>query len=198
MRFLNLCFTLLLPLVLAFTTLSGCEKDDGPKYGYPPKIDYNVLPPETQEGLNTFGCKVNGKVWVARVLPVGIIIRDIEALVSESSGSGGSLISAYMVDPAIDAHEYIQIAVTPTYFNTGDYCFDNANVTFMYDRKNFNNTITSDYFHTSNDCVTITKLDTANNIISGTFACTLVPDSTKLNNKIEITEGRFDLKYEAD
>lgn len=197
MRFLNLCFTLLLPLALAFTTLSGCEKDDGPKYGYPPKIDYNVLPPETQEGLNTFGCKVNGKVWVARVLPVGIIIRDIEALVSESSGSGGSLISAYMVDPAIDAHEYIEIVVTPTYFNTGDFCFDNTNVFFKYDRKNFN-AVTSDYFQFSNDCVTITKFDTENNIISGTFACTLVPDSTKLNNKIEITEGRFDLKYEAD
>ena len=197
MRFLNLCFTLLLPLVLAFTTLSGCEKDDGPKYGYPPKIDYNVLPPETQEGLNTFGCKVNGKVWVARVLPVGIIIRDIEALVSESSGSGGSLISAYMVDPAIDVHEYMEIAITPTYFKTGDFCFDNTNVSFQY-RGNKSNTITSDYFQFSNDCVTITKFDTENNIISGTFACTLVPDSTKLNNKIEITEGRFDLKYEAD
>jgi hypothetical protein len=37
--------------VVALLLFSTCKKDDG-------------LPPATQEGKNTFGCKVDGKVWI--------------------------------------------------------------------------------------------------------------------------------------
>ncbi|MCY7349617.1 MAG: hypothetical protein LH606_02990 [Cytophagaceae bacterium] len=45
---------LYLPGLLGIATIllfSTCKKDDG-------------LPHETQEGANTFGCKVNGKAWI--------------------------------------------------------------------------------------------------------------------------------------
>ena len=41
--------------------LMGCKKE----VADPGSSNPNVLPPLTHEGKNTFGCKVNGEVWVA-------------------------------------------------------------------------------------------------------------------------------------
>ena len=197
MRFLNLCFTLLLPLALAFTALSGCEKEDGPKYGYPPKIDYNVLPPETQEGLNTFGCKVNGKVWVPRVLPYGITIRNINSLISEKNGTGGGGITCNIVDPSLKIDEWMNIAFSGTSFQTQKQFVKYNDCSVFYRNYTNNNNYASNYNMASDsDFIEITRIDTSKNIISGLFQFSVyLNNSTNPNDKIEITEGRFDLKY---
>ena len=40
---------------------SSCNKNEIPPTDNPPQ-----LPPETQTGANTFGCLVNGKVWLPK------------------------------------------------------------------------------------------------------------------------------------
>lgn len=195
MRFLNLCFTLLLPLALF---LSACElqviEDPTPIDPPPPPIDYNVLPPATQEGLNTFGCKINGKVWVPRVLPYGITIRDIDVLVSEKNMTGGVAITCTLVDPSLGLDEWMSMSGGKTYFKPGTRCGSDEHVSLLY-RSDDGQRFSSTYHLNDSNCVTITKIDTINNIISGTFKFTVHRDSINLNDKIEITDGRFDLKY---
>ncbi|MBN8685064.1 MAG: hypothetical protein J0L99_20620 [Chitinophagales bacterium] len=199
MRFLNLCFTLLLPLALAFTALSGCEKEENdlPPYVPPPTVDYNVLPPATQEGLNTFGCKVNGKVWVPRVQLYWSILRPIDANVSEKNGTGGGAITCRLVAPDQKLDEWMSMYIGDSFFQTGKYCAISDGCYLLYHSSD-NKQYSSIYNANADNCVTITRIDSAANIISGTFEFIVYKDSVNLNNKIEITEGRFDLKYSSE
>jgi hypothetical protein len=54
-------------LTFSMVCCLSCQKEPAPTATPIEIIDYNVLPPITHEGKNTFGCKVNGEVWVPRV-----------------------------------------------------------------------------------------------------------------------------------
>jgi hypothetical protein len=51
----------ILGIMLIAYTLNGCDFLKATNQN--PAADLTKLPPETQEGKNTFGCLVNGKVW---------------------------------------------------------------------------------------------------------------------------------------
>jgi hypothetical protein len=55
----NLCFTVLILAIGLFFTTSSCKKDK--------KVEDTTeqLPPETQTGAYTFGCKVDGEIFTA-------------------------------------------------------------------------------------------------------------------------------------
>jgi len=184
----------LLPLLTATLLLHACYPD--PPSTYEPNIiDYTVLPPITQTGANTFGCKVNGKVWVPRVPYGAVTYRAIDASVLEKNGSGACGITCNLVDVVQGIDNWMNVVFSPTYFNTGDYCYG---VDSVYNAAKFlaitGERYDSNYRPTSNNCVSIHYLDTANNIISGTFEFTVYKDTIPNNHKIEITEGRFDLR----
>jgi hypothetical protein len=101
----------MLPLLCG---LSACRKDGLTPNTYPPPIDYTVLPPATQTGAGTFGCLVDGKVWVPRVPLLAVTYRDIEALVSEKNGTGGGGILCYWSDDS--KYERLSIAFGSTFF----------------------------------------------------------------------------------
>ena len=91
----KLVFTLLLA---ASFILYACKKEKlEPTPPFQP-IDYTVLPPETQTGANTFGCKVNGEVWVPRVPLLAVTYRAIDATVWEKNDSGAGAIYCNLVD----------------------------------------------------------------------------------------------------
>ena len=185
----------LLPFLSAALLLHACYPESPSTYE-PNIIDYTVLPPITQTGANTFGCKVNGEVWVPRV-PIGAVTyRPIDVLVWEKNGTGKGLISCNLVDLELKIDNWLSIVFTPTFFESGEYCNGEVEVTTGAQfRATSGKRYDSDLHVSSNNCVTIALLDTVNNIISGTFEFSVYNDSINLNDKIEITEGRFDLKY---
>ena len=180
---------LLLLLLMLAASLWACHKEDPIKPAPPP--DYTVLPPATQEGKNTFGCKVNGQVWVPRV-EIFAPWFDKMAQLHEKNGTGGGGISCRILSTTQD--EYMTIGFGPSYFQARTYrtLSDTAQFRFNPDFRRLSENFhhidgdTSNYF-------TITKIDTVRNFISGVFQCSIY--NSDKSRKIKITEGRFDMPY---
>ncbi|MFN0174271.1 MAG: hypothetical protein ACKVU0_06460 [Saprospiraceae bacterium] len=190
----NKIFLLLLPL-LAVLWLFACRKDSPLPNTFQP-IDYTVLPPITQTGANTFGCLVDGEVWVPR-----IDVRSFDptrhepiATVHESTGTGTGGITCTLLDFDLKQDDWLQITFGPTFFQSVQNCdpIFGVGATFSTTSGEW---YQSTYHHSNENCVTITRIDTANNIISGIFQFVLYNDAINLNDKITITEGRFDMPY---
>ena len=155
------------------------------------------LPPETQEGKNTFGCKINGKNWV----PTG------------QAGSGG-----FRKILAVN-EGFFQIGVDPTfYLYIRTYKEDESvqlfarNVTkpgtypLIYLTETAPNAVrplnygavlygTTEYVTTNTykGVIHVSKADTLTGIIAGTFEFTAV-NRTNSSKTIRVTDGRFDVK----
>jgi hypothetical protein len=129
------------------------------------------LPAETQEGKNTIGFLADGVIWV----PKGAInVPKFEI----SYYQGDLYLRAYNVDSEDFALD-IKISGTGTYPIVPDSIGTNA----AFGRYEI------DEMHTGE--LIITKLDTVQRIISGTFYF----DAVYRNDVVQITEGRFDFQY---
>lgn len=176
--------------LLAAITLSSlqCKKDKNK----PPAL----LPPITQEGKNTFGCKVNGEVWVPYYKcggtgnPCGEVFVDIFRI-SQNQVPVGINIGPGLRYPD-NSQSFFNIS-SPT--NSGIFATGNKidSIGFEYVKPG-----SIQYFEIPgmdiNNHFIITKLDTINKIISGTFEATLYASAT---DSVKITEGRFDLKFQV-
>ncbi len=176
-------FFLLLALPLLATT---CQKD--PKKGQPVYVtEEEKLPAITQQGLNTFGCLVNGKAWLpdndgssnAELSPDywnGILSISAKRFGKDKTGHRSLLESVW-----IDIYGIYQ---------TGSYNKDDTATVRFYDYEN------SCSYHFNNILITninISRFDTLNRIIAGNFNATLYVDS--ICDTLKITKGRFDVKY---
>ncbi|MVN21324.1 hypothetical protein [Mucilaginibacter arboris] len=135
----------------------------------------------TQTGANTFSCKINGKVYVAKtsLLSPGLTggLRgapgryefEVEAVVY-SSGNNDNYTIGLSSGPGISEGVY---PISSGYVdpNTGYYIRYNPN----------------------NATINFTHIDYAQHIISGTFSFTAV-NTKDANDVIAITDGRFDMK----
>lgn len=154
-----------------------------------------TLPPETQEGKNTFGCLVDGKLLVpySDNTTYDPLSKKLQSPYGGLFRVGGnyykdkrSLLSCSFI------LKYIQ--------KTGIY--------YLKPKRNNPNfeitdaaicSVGEDYYYMlnykSNFTVEITKFDQKNYIVAGRFYGTLYheKDSTR---KVEITQGRFDVKFE--
>ncbi len=168
---------LLCLFALALLSTSCPKKDNTPPA---PKPD--VLPPITQTGANTFGFMLNGKVWLPHTS--GSIIS-----LDPQYYRGRFTLSAERKIVADSVYQYISWGIEPI-FKTGIYIFDSSNVKAVIFRDSQKN-IT--YYNSKiNNQLEIPKLDSANRIISGTFNIHLVSTN---NDTLNITNGRFDLKF---
>jgi len=162
-----------------------------------PKSSVDQLPPETQTGANTFGCLVNGQAF----LPGG------------TSLTGGSLSSNYQF---LNGGYYFRLAAISRNNTSAEsksigvftdslklaqgseYTFSSVHTKglayALYGYSNPNTAIIDDY--ETNPLIsgklTIKKLDTLNQIVSGTFWFDAV---NAQGQKAEIREGRFDVRY---
>ncbi|KHJ36919.1 hypothetical protein PBAC_28960 [Pedobacter glucosidilyticus] len=131
-----------------------------------------TLPAETQTGANTFGCVVNGEVWLPRSnFPysslTAVIQYDILDLVSRQGNK--SAVSLAIRDLA----------------STGAYLIQDQIIFASYSY--------SDKFYKADEgTITITKYDKLNQIISGRFWFNAENSNGEI---IHVTDGRFDLKY---
>ncbi|OAV71880.1 hypothetical protein Barb4_00321 [Bacteroidales bacterium Barb4] len=150
--------------------LYGCEEK------------YTSLPPETQSGANTFGCLVNGKLFVnenptsrdyAAYLPKGnVLVIEIQANGPESVTLHDSIVETGTSHPlrfAFFEHK--------TYENAYGFSTENSGEIYL------------------------TRFDTINKVVSGTFSfragkSELVSWRGKYTGDtvVNVTQGRFDLK----
>jgi hypothetical protein len=199
-RFVLLC----LPLLWASTCFRGEDPDL--------RKERTQFPPITQEGKNTFGCKLNGKLFVAKDK---YATKNPTAYFS-TKGYAGFWINGYDV---FDLKEFtgmfpkyanqtnnwvgVTVGIYATrdlYPNPGRYNLNSMYRTGFLELNNRIECPTVDHHYDPNDptpiyrsgYLEISNLDTANRIIAGTFEYTLAKSGC---DTIKVTDGRFDLKY---
>ncbi len=181
---------LLLLLVIGGSWLFSCHKEPPPNT-LPPPIDYNVLPPITQTGANTFGCLSDGVVWVPRV-ELWVPWYDLAASFSEKDGSGVGNITCRLLTK--DQDDFMQIVFGPTFLHTGLYYMKPSVSTDAQMLIGPNPWYVTDDEDSTENWVKVTLIDTSRNIVAGTFQFTLYNNENK-NDTVILSEGRFDLVY---
>lgn len=174
-------------LLLVFT-FCCCKKD-------PPPSNADELPPLTHQGKNTFGCKINGKNWVAHT-PFSIS-GPVPLHGSYNENDGKFILIGTKEDQDIPLLQDIVIQCDSI---GGIGTFEMA----VYDnyepglKDYYDNLPCGIYLHDSLNpgTINITYFSISEFIISGTFEMELIPHNncSEVDN-IVITEGRFDLKY---
>jgi hypothetical protein len=161
-------------------TFSQCKK----------KKEELQLPPETTTGAMTFGCKVNGKVFVPQDgngRP-GLYVQ----YVNLGSGLGGGW---FLNIPAVDWQsspiEGVSITTDSLLLQEGMYYQFNlgkGNAQAFYSKV-------VEYHKLENDSgsLFIKKFDPMNRILSGTFS--FIGTYSATGEKVNVTEGRFDIRY---
>jgi hypothetical protein len=171
----------LLPLLCG---LWACRKDEN----CPPD-----LPCATQSGENTFGCYINGVPWVAK-RELGIFDPTAHPLeVSyDETGYGGSNNNRLKLKGRYygDEFSYIVIFVEPVR-GIGDIDRLNTYLSIVEYRGPHGSYELGQYAPFN---IHVAKLDTVNNIIAGRFSFTLIG----ANDTLEITDGRFDVRYSPE
>lgn len=167
---------LVLPLLLLLTFFhSGCEKEE--------------LTKETQEGLNTFSCKINGKVFLPKQAPG--LAPPFYAIVEPDSSGYRLVVFAYSHEKLPFRQVFVHVK---NFQGVGTYQFYKLEKYGAY--KESSPTTYTDYFtsYTNNGSVTITRDDRSARIVSGTFEFTAAVYFNS-NDQVTITHGRFDAKY---
>lgn len=178
---------LTLSTILTFVVLtsSQCKKNE-------PTNPIDQLPPETQTGANTFGCLIDGKVFIPKGDPFGGPIK--KAAYQLLNGKYTLLISGKNSSSGIVKGVGIQgdsISIAIGMYELFDY---NSNGKLSGSYAEFAGANITDYYtnNINRGQLVIKKLDEANQIISGTFWF----DAKNTNGQIvQIREGRFDMPY---
>jgi hypothetical protein len=190
-----LLLTATLPLL---ALLAGCKKED--QIPYP----LSELPPATQTGARTFGCLINGKPWVAIVKPAHPWLSPLRSTYDEEhyglDYNRRLTLSALRVISSYDwnndsIYSSIGFNINPI-IGEGHYDIRNLQVHnlshIVYEpgpTKRYElDTLAPFHIH-------ITKLDTVNKIVSGTFEMDLIEIDDSLD-VLYIRHGRFDAWYQ--
>ncbi len=151
------------------------------------------LPDATQTGANTFGCMLNGNIWVAYGNFGGFNPgqRPNPNINYDATYNGGSLDLGGSI--FYDNKPQSSISITGNNISAlGEYTTKNSNILFIYQDYTIPRTWYSD------ECIstyklTIIKLDLQNKIISGTFEFSM--ERKNDGYKVVANDGRFDIKY---
>ena len=167
-----LLFILLIPLLA-----SQCAKENiGPE-----------LPPITTEGKNTFGCRVNGEIWLPEA-PFDLLGSG-KIDVYYNIHTGGLNITGRKKIEEEGIHETVFLSGKGI-GETGDFEYKHAH--YLNFDGDFCSDFTFDIDTTLGDKLKILHLDTENRIISGTFEFTGINEDC---DPVVITDGRFDVQY---
>jgi hypothetical protein len=163
--------TRLLFLIIPLTLILSCKKDG--------------LTKATQNGANTFSCKINGAVFQPCK----------KQLIGDPALYGGmdeSFNEAFVIADCYNGFPKKSISIKLHNFHgTEVYLLSNSDYLCIYQEYGLDSV--KEYFSTDGK-VTITKDDKVNYILSGTFEFTAAnADST--NDIVTITDGRFDISY---
>ena len=174
--------------------MSSCHEDD--------KImpeNLNVLPPITMEGLNTYGCYINGELFLPKKNSLNPSTFPIIANYDEDCT--GNLCGFYLTGTrdVVEPRDFRKLEISffdlkeEGIYSRENGCFAKANAKCRM--VNFIGNSGDHYIDTTqNHIIDITKLDTKNNIASGTFEFVLI-NERDITDTLRITDGRFDAVY---
>ena len=171
------------PMLLIFLLSFACKK----------KIE--ELPPATQTGANSFGARVDGEMWI----PQRFGVINASNLLEARLLGNNFFLTAQNFASAPNETEFdiviVGLTSTGTYTLNSNTSHPNSNSSYAYYVKRklspLFEWITSTTYTGS---VNITRFDTAARIVSGTFAFQ-AGETTNTASPINVTEGRFDVKY---
>ncbi len=174
----------LIPVVAILFLFVACTKD------------VKELPPATETGANTFGAIVNGKLWAPQDFGAVNIGTKLEC---RRMPTKDIIINARNFSSSPTETEFElrikEVTATGTYplNTTVSYPSGSASYGYYVKRKitPLNEWLTNSQYTGS---VTITKIDTLNRFVSGTFQFNAI---NLYNNPepLTVTEGRFDVKW---
>jgi Family of unknown function (DUF6252) len=177
-------YKILLAGCLSVFLLAACNKE------------ITELPDTTQTGANTFGAKVDGTLWAPSKF--GILPAD-DLLQARFNSPGSLLIKAknFASSPTETEFELQITGVTGpgTYLLNTDVSRPSAYSYGYYVSRRFtpdNEWLTSS---THTGSVTLTKVDTVNKIVAGTFQFNAL-NIYHAPVPLTVTEGRFDIKLQ--
>ncbi len=165
-------------------TAMSCKKNKGSQE--------DQLPPVTETGANTFGCLINGKVWI----PKGY----------NGTGTPNPKISIEFFNAKMilgittkhlengDPMGYVIISLVDSVLSPGPYKYpDKMDFSIGWSKVlNTCFTATSDTTVKKWGEAVITRFDNINKIVSGTFNCKF---KTQTCDTVYITNGQFDFKF---
>jgi hypothetical protein len=174
-----------LPLLfgIAFSAAS-CSEDS------PAPTPAPSLPPITQTGENTFGCYVNGELW----LPKGnfqnppLVCSYYNNFVQINADRVGQ-------NPFTSIHLDFGKVFSDTTFTIHNYLDSAEYQYFLFYTSYYPSGPITSYFPLSLNSgeLNLLKLDTVNRIMSGTFFFTAIDTAT--GDSVNIQDGRFDLRF---
>lgn len=178
----------LICLSAILTSILSCED----KLKAPFASDKNQLPPITSSGENTFGCELNGEVWLPGV-PVNF--GGVHTLTASMNSEGISILATRKTT---DSQTY-QLIGLGVHSNLSDsmslnYPYDSTIFEMEGASAVYGDVITGCEFRTdsiNNGFVKFIRIDTIERIISGIFEFNVANSSC---DTVRITNGRFDIK----
>ncbi len=179
--------------------LSSCDKNDNTCPVY-------ELPPATQTGENTIGCLVDDVVMVPKIgwswnMPYTRRFR-----YNEETGEMYFRIKFYADEKDYECGYSRRLLVFSAndIFSEGEIEADKFSATIRITPEYLGDLKTYRYRSTMSSIsfqLKITKLDTGENIISGIFSFEAyygMPDDYDPDDKLNVTQGRFDFNYRQD
>ena len=189
---------LLLALAIGFTAMA-CRDRNEPQ---------DQLPPITQHGANTAGCIINGQIIIPKngmgTIPGSGIAYGLRTVIDRDPNLPQKILSLKMrisnIQKKNDYSFFMHldtIEIPKTYYTMSikecnPVCI--IEIPYVYVTK-FNDKGKAEKFYYSdkNSCkITLTKVDLQSGIISGTFLGEVYNEQNK-NDKVSITDGRFDI-----
>jgi hypothetical protein len=150
------------------------------------------MPEATTSGKNTFGCRINGETWVAYTDSFDALLggdKELDVRYRYYDNLGNAQIQASKKIAELECDTFNQFftlhiinakeGVTQFTYNSSLIDWE-LGISYKLDTLSFNE-------------VNITKIDTVESILSGTFKFQLI--STDFQDTLQVTEGRFDAPY---
>ena len=166
------------PFLLLLFIAGSCKKD--------------LLPSATQKGANTFGCKINGAVFI----PHDVYTYPVDPGILATYNDSTKKFTIFAIEPPDDNKNglqrevYIEI-VNPT---IGQNNFTNTNYAQVFISVHFQPEKWFQSNNTATGTLNISRFDITAKIVSGTFSFDAAQRDS-LTNVVHVTDGRFDITY---
>jgi hypothetical protein len=180
-------------VLMCSIVLSCCNKDE-----VQPATPIAQLPAATQTGANTAGCLVNGQVF----LPKGSSQFGPILSCFYQQDQDGYHLGLSIVEKNSAENRHVNISLNPqqlienTTYNLVAILNGTSNYNSNFGEFIISNNVSSDIRYNTTATVTgefkVTKLNTQQQIISGTFWYDAINSG---GEKVEVREGRFDMHY---
>ena len=195
--------TTLFTLAISLFFLTACTNDEAQG-----SACLANLPAITTTGANTFGCCINGNLLIPRDGSGTFGSEDYGAILFGGYPNSTDYYELDIRDFKSEHTGKILIHLHQAHANgigdyiidesNGDHSIDGLNHTYLHCRVFDAKTNSYQYYRSTENSgvIKITRYDFQHRIISGTFNC-VVTNSSNSNDRIEIKDGRFDIKWDT-